>query len=73
MVMRPRIIKYQYESARQTSTTGNSSHYEASAVINHRKVVPMVEFYLYGVRYIKPYSWAGDLRAARIEYNLINR
>lgn len=71
--MRPRIIKRQYEAARQPSTTGNSSHYEASAVINHRKVVPMVEFYLYGVRYVKPYSWATDLRAARIDYNLINK
>lgn len=73
MVMRPRLIKRQYEAVRQPSTTGNSSQYEVSAVINHRKVAPMVEFYLYGVRYVKPYSWAIDLRAARIDYNLINR
>lgn len=71
--MRPRITKRQYEAVRQPSTTGSSHQYEISAVIRNRKPVPMVEFYLYGVRYIKPYSWVTDLKAARIDYNLISK
>lgn len=35
------------------------------------KLTKMVEFYLFGIKWIKPASWIPDLKAAGIAYNEI--
>lgn len=35
------------------------------------KPTKMVEFYLFGIRWIKPTSWIPDLKAAGIYFNII--